>query len=141
MGQSCGGVQALTVAGDPRITTMMIWNSGAGMIPNNPATEALAKIHTPIAFISGDASKDIAFQASKMNFETLETVPVFWGWQDGMTHIGTYGAPGGGSFGRIAIAWLNWRMKGDETAARMFKGADCLLCGEPTWHVAKKKID
>jgi dienelactone hydrolase len=141
MGQSCGGVQALNVAGDPRLTTMVIWNSGAGMIPNNPATEALSKIHTPIAFISGDQARDIAYPASKMNFETLETVPVFWGWQDGMTHIGTYGAPGGGSFGRIAVAWLDWRLKGDEKAAAMFKGKDCLLCREPSWHVFKKKID
>src|SRR5689334_6774353 len=29
MGQSCGGLQALAVAGDPRITTTVIWNSGA----------------------------------------------------------------------------------------------------------------
>src|SRR4051812_18064509 len=36
MGQSCGGVQTLNVASDPRITTLMIWNSGVGMIPNNP---------------------------------------------------------------------------------------------------------
>jgi dienelactone hydrolase len=141
MGQSCGGVQTLNVAGDPRITTLMIWNSGAGMIPNNPATEALAKIKVPVAFISGEQAQDIAYPASAANFEALNDVPVFFGWEDGMTHIGTYGAPGGGSFGKIAVAWLNWRLKGDAASAKMFKGKDCLLCKEPSWHVFKKKID
>jgi len=28
MGQSCGGVQALDVSKDPRVTTSLIWNSG-----------------------------------------------------------------------------------------------------------------
>ena len=29
MGQSCGGLQALAVSHDPRITTTVVWNSGA----------------------------------------------------------------------------------------------------------------
>jgi dienelactone hydrolase len=29
MGQSCGGLQALAVSSDPRITTTVVWNSGA----------------------------------------------------------------------------------------------------------------
>jgi dienelactone hydrolase len=141
MGQSCGGVQTLNVAGDPRISTLMIWNSGAGMIPNNPATETLAKIKVPVAFISGEQAQDIAYPASAANFEALNDVPVFFGWEDGMTHIGTYGAPGGGSFGKIAVAWLNWQLKADAVSAKMFKGNDCQLCKEPSWHVFKKKID
>ena len=141
MGQSCGGVQALTVAGDPRITTLMIWNSGAGMIPNNPATEALAKIHTPIAYITGDPAHDIAYPAGDANFAALTGVPVFRAWEDGMSHIGTYGQPDGGAFGRIAVSWLDWRLKGQAEGARMFQGADCLLCKEPGWHVFKKGID
>jgi hypothetical protein len=111
------------------------------MIPNNPATEALAKIKVPVAFISGEQAHDIAYPASAANFEALNDVPVFFGWEDGMTHIGTYGAPGGGSFGKIAVAWLNWQLKGDAASAKMFKGKDCLLCKEPSWHVFKKKID
>ena len=143
MGQSCGGVQALTVAADPRIGTLMIWSSGAGMIPNNPPEPAkvLAAIHSPIAFIYGDAAHDIAHAASESNVGTLDKVPVFGGWQDGMTHIGTYGAPDGGFFGKVAVAWLDWRLKGDAQAARMFKGRDCTLCQAPSWHVTKKGID
>ncbi|HLH52581.1 MAG TPA: hypothetical protein VKY92_03105 [Verrucomicrobiae bacterium] len=35
MGQSCGGVQAIEVAADPRITTAVIWNSGLFPKPTN----------------------------------------------------------------------------------------------------------
>jgi hypothetical protein len=143
MGQSCGGVQTLNVAGDPRISTLMIWSSGVGMIPNNPPDPAkvLASIHSPIAFIYGDASHDIAHAASEANVRTLDKVPVFGGWQDGMTHIGTYGAQDGGFFGKIAVAWLDWRLKGDARAASMFKGPRCTLCAAPSWHITKKNID
>lgn len=143
MGQSCGGVQTLNVAGDPRIKTLMIWNSGVGMIPNNPPDpdKVLKSIHTPVAFIHGDEQNDIAFPASVANAKALTGVPVFQGWQDGMTHIGTYGAPNGGFFGKLAVDWLDWQLKGDHKAARMFKGKDCTLCKEPSWHVFKQNID
>jgi dienelactone hydrolase len=143
MGQSCGGVQTLNVAGDPRIKTLMIWNSGAGMIPNNPPNPqaVLDSIHTPIAFIHGEQAQDVAYPASVANAKALTKVPVFEGWQDGMTHIGTYGAPNGGFFGAIAVAWLDWRLKGDAKAAKMFKGKACTLCTAPSWHVFKNGID
>lgn len=143
MGQSCGGVQTLNVAGDPRIKTLMIWNSGVGMIPNNPPNPqaALDSIHTPVAFIHGEQAQDIAYPASVANAQALTKVPVFQAWQDGMTHIGTYGAPDGGFFGKLAVAWLDWQLKSDAKAAKMFKGADCTLCKAPSWHVTKKRID
>jgi dienelactone hydrolase len=145
MGQSCGGVQALEVAGDPRIKTEMIWSSGVGMIPNNPTdpSAVLAAIHTPIAYIHGDAQHDVAYYASVDNVKRLAArgIPVFGAWQDQMTHLGTYGQENGGFFGKIAVAWLDWKLKGNVSAARMFKGANCTLCASPSWHVAKSGID
>jgi|SRR5579884_1897481 len=145
MGQSCGGVQALNVAGDPRITTLMIWSSGVGMIPNNPTDPAavLAAVHTPIAYIHGDAQHDVAYYASVDNVKRLGArgVPVFGGWQDNMTHLGTYGQANGGFFARIAVSWLNWKLKGIESDARMFSGPACTLCTAPGWHVTKSGID
>lgn len=145
MGQSCGGVQALNVAGDPRITTLMIWSSGVGMIPNNPSNPAavLASIHTPIAYIHGDAQHDVAYSAGIDNVKRLAErgIPVFGAWQDQMTHLGTYGQDNGGFFGKIAVAWLDWRLKGNGAAARMFRGANCTLCTAPGWHVTKSHVD
>ena len=65
-GMSCGGLQALEVAPDPRITTTVICNSGilgnpgSGM-PGMPslAKDHLEKLHTPIIYILG-GEKDIA---------------------------------------------------------------------------------
>jgi hypothetical protein len=39
MGQSCGGLQALAVSHDPRITTTVVWNSGA--LPAGSTSPAL----------------------------------------------------------------------------------------------------
>jgi hypothetical protein len=39
------------------------------------------------------------------------------------------------------VAWFAWQLKGDALAAKMFKGRDCTLCKDTTWHVSKKKID
>jgi hypothetical protein len=121
----------------------MIWNSGVGMIPNNPPDpqKTLDSIHTSVAFIHGDQAHDVAYPASTANARALTRVPVFEGWQEGMTHIGTYGAANGGFFGRIAVDWLDWRLKGDAKAAKMFKGPDCTLCAAASWHVFKQNID
>ena len=36
-------------------------------------------------------------------------------------HGGTYRQPHGGEFTVAALAWLNWQLKGDQEAAKMFK--------------------
>jgi hypothetical protein len=114
-----------------------------GMIPSNqvdPAV-ALAKIHAPIAYIYGDEANDIAYPGATMNVQALTQVPVFGAWQDGMSHLGTYGAVNGGFFAQIAVSWLDWQLKGSQTAAKMFRGADCTLCRDPSWHVSRNQID
>lgn len=145
MGQSCGGVQTLNVAGDPRIKTLIIWSSGVGMIPNNPSDPAavLASVHSPIAYIYGDAQNDIAHLASVDNVKRLgeRGVPVFGAWQDKMTHLGTYGQRNGGYFANIAVAWLDLQLKDKAAAGKMFKGSACTLCTAPGWHVSKSGLD
>ena len=49
--------------------------------------------------------------------------------------------PTGGTFGKVALAWLNWHLKGDKEAAKMFQGDKCKLCADPQWVTRKKKID
>jgi dienelactone hydrolase len=148
-GQSCGGGLATRLASDPRVTTVGVFNAGtrlsapAGGTAADPAASRLLldAVHTPVLYVTGDADRDIAFAGAQDSFNYLTKVPVFWAWQDKLQHIGTYGAPGGGSIGRIATAWFAWQLKGDGQAAKMFKGRDCTLCKDPTWHVSRKKID
>jgi hypothetical protein len=52
----------------------------------------------------------------------------------------TAGTSAGGEFGRVGLGWLNWQLKGDDTAKKMFVGADCELCKSPSMWVVKKKM-
>jgi hypothetical protein len=145
MGHSCGGVQALEVAADPRITTAVIWSSGLFPKPTNMgggktmSKSDLKLLHSPIAYISGD-SEDIAFVNSNDDFSRITSIPAFRGYERGVGHGGTYRQPNGGEFAGVAIAWLNWQLKGDQRSALMFRRANCGLCVNPRWVVDKKNI-
>lgn len=148
MGMSCGGLQAIDAAHDPRVTTLGVWNSGViggGPDPRvlagaNATKESLQTLRVPAIYVSGDAS-DIAFVNAEDDFARMNHIPVFRAWLEKVGHGGTYHEPNGGAFGKVAVAWLQWQLKGDHTAAAMFKGASCGLCTSPGWHVQKKRID
>jgi hypothetical protein len=55
-------------------------------------------------------------------------------------HGGTYSQPNGGEFGKVAVAWLQWTLKGDETAGKMFTGPSCGLCTDKSWKYEKKRL-
>ncbi|MBP8274013.1 MAG: alpha/beta hydrolase [Acidobacteria bacterium] len=148
-GQSCGGGIAITAAADPRITALGVFMSGtriASAVPNADgvmpdlvaAKKRLDAIHTPVLIVTGDEMLDSAHFGGKDTFDYLSKVPVFYAWEEGLSHIGSYGAPNGGSLGRIAADWFSYQLRGDKKAGAMFTGANCTLCKEPTWHVAKK---
>ena len=148
-GQSCGGGLAITAAADKRVTAVGIFNSGTrltnpqpnaqGQMPDlNEARRKLDAIHSPVLILTGEESLDIAYGGGKDTFEYLKNSLVFYAWEDQLAHIGTYGAKNGGSLGRIGATWFAWQLKGDQNAAKMFVGAKCTLCTEPTWHVKTK---
>ena len=145
MGQSCGGVQAIEVAADRRVSTAVIWNSGLFGKPTNLgggktlSKQDLESIHVPVAYISGDP-RDIAFKNAEADFEHLTKIPAFRAYEKGVGHGGTYREPNGGEFSGIGVAWLNWQLKGDHRAALMFRGPDCGLCVNPKWVVRTKNI-
>jgi dienelactone hydrolase len=147
MGHSCGGLQAIQIAADPRITTAMIWDSG--VYNRGPATgrsgvavtkEQLRSIHIPIAYINGGPA-DIAYANALDDFERINQVPAFFGWIP-VGHGGTFfTAPHGGEFAQVAVSWLDWQLKGNRRAGAMFSGPDCGLCRDKEWTVRRKRLD
>jgi len=148
MGHSCGGIQALAVGEDARIKLIVNWSgglfttppAGAGAAMENVPKEQLDKLHSPVFYISGD-STDIAFANSNDDFMRITTVPAFRAYKDGVGHGGTYTQPNGGDFGKVGVALLEWQLKGDQEAGKMFLGANCGLCQDSKWHVEKKGIN
>lgn len=144
-GMSCGGLQTLETAPDPRVTTAVICNSGilsnsgSGM-PGMPALtkEHLAKLHTPTLYILG-GEKDIAYNNGMDDFKRIDHVPVFVANMD-VGHGGTYRQPHGGEFAKVATAWFQWQLKGDKEAAKLFTGEPSGLAKNSNWKVEKKNI-
>jgi hypothetical protein len=144
-GMSCGGLQALEVAPDPRITTVIVCNSG---ILGNPGSgirgmpnltkDHLARLHTPVLYILG-GEKDIAYKNGMDDVHRINHVPVFAA-NLNVGHGGTYSRSHGGDFARVATAWAQWQLKGDKDAARMFEGEPCGVSQMEGWKVEKKGI-
>jgi len=147
MGMSCGGIQALAVATDPRIKLVGIWNSGILNMPQGagaPAMEdvrkdQLEKLHSPIFYVNGDKT-DIAYENGLDDYNRITKVPAIRLSRDGVGHGGTYSQPNGGEFAKVAVAMLKWQFHGDKEAAKMFVGENCGFCQDPKWHVSTKGI-
>jgi len=144
-GMSCGGLQALEVAPDTRITTAMVCNSGIlsspgsgmGGLPQLTKVQ-LEKLHTPVIYILG-GEKDIAYKNGMDDFRRINHVPAFAA-NLNVGHGGTYSQPHGGDFAAVATAWLQWQLKGDLRAAAMFEGEPCGVARMAGWAVEKKGI-
>ena len=135
-GQSCGGTMSLAAAGDPRVTTAIINNSG--LFARD--AKLYAALHTPIAYFIGGPS-DIAYANANADFAAIESVPLFLG-NNPVGHQATWEQTNSGEFGRVNLEWLKWQLLGDTTAGKVFSGPDCELCKPPSkWTVQKKKVE
>lgn len=145
-GYSCGGAQAMKVAADPRWKTLIMMNSGllnqqltVSLADMDASKDLLATVHTPVLYTLGGES-DVAWVNAMDDFKRLERVPVFIADLKGVGHGGTYWEPNGGKAAQVVVAWLQWQLRGDEKAARLFTGKSCGLCQNSAWTVHRKKI-
>lgn len=124
MGHSLGGLQALEVSSDSRISTTVLWNSGVlggrGFGPK-VSRDDLDKLKVSLAyFVGGD--KDIATRNAQADYEKINSIPVFFASCD-VGHGRTYVQKNGGVFGEVGVAWLKWQLQGNKDAAKMFLGS------------------
>ena len=146
-GMSCGGLQTLYNCADPRITTLMICNSGlfkrenaaqaVGGMPMPPKSK-LTDIRVPIIYILGGKT-DIAYENGMDDFHRIDHVPAC-AVNYPVGHGGTYRQPHGGEFTVPALAWLDWQLKGDRQAAKIFVGDDCGLLKRKDWTIEKNQL-
>lgn len=154
MGQSCGGIQALDIKDDPRITLLALFNSGLfatpargissmGDVMGRPKSEVLSELKVPIAYFVGDT--DMARPNATDDFKYIHDVPVFLAVREipGDAHAGTFRENNGGAFAEACVAWLDWNCKQDKDAGMMFRGAPSgLEASSAKWvEVKKRNID
>ena len=156
MGQSCGGLQAMSIASDPRIAAIVMWNSGIfnappklppgatanlpGMSLFNLSKDLLKTIHVPMAYSweeptwRGPMRRTISTASIKLR--------CFWAFSIFRAtlmpeHIERKMA---GSWGcRRGLAEL--ALQGRPDRGTHVSGKDCGLCTDPQWTVQKKNID
>ena len=142
-GMSCGGLQALFNCFDERVTAIMICNSGLlndagnapiGGMPSVPK-DKLKDIHCPIIYILGGES-DIAYANGMDDFKRITHIPAI-AVNLPVGHGGTYNQPHGGEFAIVARAWLDWQLKGDKEASKMFVGDKPAILQRENWTLEK----
>jgi len=99
----------------------------------------LQNLHGPVALINGGPS-DLAYDGAVAGYEAIDSVPVLLAWQDVGHYPATFRKPNGGAFAVAVNAWLDWHLKGDQSASKMFVGPSCGLCKDPKWTVKIKNL-
>jgi dienelactone hydrolase len=143
MGHSCGGLQAVRASVDPRITTVLVLNSGMMadedqyMVRHELERSILREMHAPIAYFIGGES-DIAHANAEVDWQELQALEI-----DAINanldvgHGATYHLPNGGTFASGPLAWLKWRLKDDAAARAMFVGDACGFCTATDWSLRR----
>lgn len=163
IGHSCGGLQAIEVSPDPRITTTVVANSGilnggpgstrpatapgaatrptrGGGLPGMPplTKDYLTKLHAPVLYLLGGKS-DMATPNGSDDFRRIERVPAYFADIE-VGHGGTYGQPHGGVYATVVVAWFKWQLKGDVEAGKLFTEEAGGLGRQPGWTLEKKNV-
>ena len=143
-GWSCGGLQALTVAADPRIRTVIVMNSG---IFNDNAMKisginvdkaALGRLHGSVLYVMG-GPEDIAYKNGTDDFSRLSGLPAALV-NIPVGHGGTYMQPHGGIAAEVVVNWLDWQLKERAQAGQKFQGAGCAYCQDSRLTLERKDI-
>lgn len=137
-GHSCGGAQAIANCANSRVKTLLIMNAGMGGMSMGGATpRSLNSLHCPIIYMTG-GTDDVAYGNAKVDFENVKKQAV-WADLKNAGHGGTYWDKYGGEFGRLAVKWMDWHLKGHQQNARLFLKPD-LTGYSSNWEVKSRNF-
>jgi hypothetical protein len=138
-GFSCGGLMAMGVAGDPRTTAFGYTSSGLTSV----VASYYQTIHTPVKILLG-GSGDVAYTNGERDYDNISAlgIPVLLLSKDGAGHGGDL-INAKGDFNTVNLAWLNWRLKGDEgaTGKGLLVGPSCKYCNASGWEFKSANIE
>lgn len=140
-GFSCGGLMAAGTAADPRMTT---WgHTSSGTFSDNRAF--YDSIHTPVLIVTGTEDSLGADENGARDFRNIAArgdIPVMMFAKIGADHGGDLWARNGGEFTQVNLAWLNWWLKGDESATGKgaLVGPNCRFCNDRTWQISSANL-
>lgn len=140
-GFSCGGLMATGTAEDPRITT---WgHTSSGLFGGSQSF--YDAVDTPVLIVTG-TDDELAYDNGVDDYEGIAAagnVPVMLFAKEGAGHGGDLFQQDGGEFTAVILAWLNWWLKGDETATGKgaLVGASCPYCSDSTWDVQSTNVE
>jgi hypothetical protein len=138
-GFSCGGLMSEGTAGDSRMTTWGL--NSSGLFSADPTF--YATIHTPVLIVLGGSS-DIAYQNGERDYTNISAlgIPIML-FSKQLGHGGDLFSAHGGDFTKIDLAWLNWRLKNDETATGkgLLVGSACTYCSDSAWEVKSANLN
>lgn len=142
-GHSCGAMQAIVVADDPRVKTLIVNSAGVQKaFPDRPlmamSDDRLKGVRQPAIFFFGGES-DIVWKYGQASFDQVPGRPAVLVSRE-YGHGLTMGQSHGGEIARLGVAWLEWQLRGNRAAAAPFLGADCGLCKDPAWTIRKKGL-
>lgn len=81
---------------------------------------------------------DVAYGNAQTDFNNIKKVPVVWACMTSAGHGATYWDPRGGDFGRVAIKWMDWQLKGYSENASIFLKPDNVMF--PKWNIQKRNF-
>ena len=137
-GHSCGGAQAIANCANTRVKTLLIMNAGmGGMSMGGASPQSLKQLHCPLIYMTGGPD-DVAYGNAKSDYGSITKVPVVWADLSTAGHGGTYWDPQGGDFGRVALKWMDWQLKGYSQNASIFLKPDLKVF--PKWKIQNKNF-
>jgi len=149
-GTSCGGLEALFAARDPRVDAVLGLNTG---FPETKSellggdTADVDPVKVPTMLVNGGPG-DVAYQNSIRNYERLSTPAVLLsnelaghsGFVWGGLSEGQPNTPMLVDAIRFSSGWLDLVLKGDEGAGGLFLGDACDYCTREHWSVRAKNF-